>query len=216
MQLAAFNENAFKKDNSPALIWARAEGLGLFLVASDFQFWMMGDVPNEMAEIVAMFGTLLLTSLETLDSHGLFRHDSPIKNIGFITTTFLDFALGTWQDVGNGETGWTAPVVRSLDKAGIEILSVKEMDSVGKDDLAKIRAEVARKEGRGVYETAAKLKSWTPDRCYSKKFDMWGLLTVGRMSEVDAERIALRETQWNRWDWKKEVSTSHITARLMC
>jgi hypothetical protein len=47
--------------------------------------------------------------------------------------------------------------VRSLDKAGIEILSVKEMDSVGKDDLATIRAEVARKEGRGVYEIAAKL-----------------------------------------------------------
>lgn len=184
-----------------------AEALGWYLATNDLYEWMRTDDPNSNAEIVAMFGTLLLTCFDILNEQGLFTKDSPIRNIGLVSTLFLDFALGTWKDAdaGNGEAEWTLPVVRALDKAGIDILITKEIESVDVKALEQIRARVAEKEKNGLYEKAAKLKNWKPDRDY-KKNDIWGLITMEVIMAREESRREQKENQWHRWDWKKEVS----------
>ncbi|KAH8801427.1 hypothetical protein F5884DRAFT_889401 [Xylogone sp. PMI_703] len=203
--LKEFNRIVAKKDVSPAKKWEMAEALGWHLATTDLSAWVSTDDPNSNAEIVAMFGTMLLTCFDILDEHGLFTKDSPIKNIGLVATLFLDFALRTWKavDAGNGEAGWTLPVVRALDKAGIDILITKEIASVDAKALEEIRTEVAEKEKNDLYEKAAKLKRWKPDRDY-KKNDLWGLITVEIIMAREEKRREQKENQWHRWDWKKE------------
>lgn len=144
---------------------------------------MNEDGPGN-AEIVGMFGTMLLTSFDILTEAGLFKKDSPIQNISFISTLYLGFIFGTWEDDINGEREWMVPVVRALDQAGIDILHLSVLEEVSKDKIDEIRGRIAKNEEMSVYEKAAAIKAWTP------KDD----------DDKDDGR------QWHRWDWKKEVS----------
>lgn len=143
---------------------------------------MNEDGPGN-AEIVGMFGTMLLTSFDMLAEAGLFKKDSPIQNISFISTLYLGFILGTWVDDLNGERGWMVPVVRALDQAGIDVLHLSVLKGVSKDKIDEIRGQIAENEEMNVYKEAAAVKAWTAD---------------------DDEGADGR--QWHRWDWKKEVS----------
>jgi hypothetical protein len=98
------------------------------------------------AEIVMMIGTMFLTALEMLEEANLLSKDSPIQNIGFVSTLYLNFVMDTWADDLSGETLWMTPVVRYLDKHGIDVLHMDMMKAVSKEKLEELRGEIKELE----------------------------------------------------------------------
>jgi hypothetical protein len=142
------------------------------------------------AEIVEMLGTMLLTCLEMLEEANLLSKGSPIKNVGFVSMLYMNFAIGSWLEVSggmHGETGWMLPVVRYLDKHGIDIPCLNVMEAVNKEKLEQLRDEIEELEESKAYEEAAMINAWTPRQDFNKVMD---------------------ERSWHRWDWEKEVSWS--------
>jgi hypothetical protein len=125
-----------------------------------------------------------------LQEANLLSTDSPIKNVGFISMLYMNFAIGTWLDIVgddglHGEAGWTVPVVRYLDKHGIEIPCLDVTKAVNEEMLVKLRSEAEALERGGAYQEAAAIEAWTPKQDFDK-----------------AKEVRL----WHRWDWTEEVS----------
>jgi len=140
------------------------------------------------SEIVEMLGTMLLTCLEMLEEANLLSKNSPIKNIGFVSMLYINFAIDSWLDVSgdmHGETRWIVPVVRYLDRYGIDIPCLNVMEAVNKEKLEELRSEIKELEESKAYEEAAEIKTWTPKQDFDK---------------------VMETRSWHRWDWSKEVS----------
>lgn len=143
-----------------------------------------------------MLGTMLLTCLEMLEEANLLSKNSPIKNVGFVSMLYMNFAIDMWLgmlgDGGmHGEAGWMVPVVRYLDKHGIDIPCLNVMKAVNEEKLEELRSEIEELEGGKAYEEAAAIKAWTPRQDFDEVMD---------------------ERSWYRWDWKQEVSRIHDIA----
>jgi hypothetical protein len=155
----------------------------------------VNDDHGAMCEIMDMFGTMLLTSLDMLSEHGLLASDSPLPNIGIVSLLMIEFIHGT---AGDFDIHWAHEVVRALDKAGLEVKPRKEA-RVSQEKIDELREQYEDKEseeiekGKNIYKVHSSIKSWEPDDDFE-----------------DGERI------WARWDWKKEVCAYDLLAEMIC
>jgi hypothetical protein len=145
---------------------------------------IVNDDFESMCDIMDIFGTMLLTSLDMLSEHGLLAPDSPLPNIGIMSLLIIEFTQGTAGDFG---VQWAHEVVRALDKTGVEIGPRKEV-RVSQDCLEELRERYKEKEEdeiedeKNIYKVHSSIKGWEPE----DDFDNSGRI-------------------WARWNWKKEV-----------
>lgn len=142
-----------------------------------------------------MFGTMLLTAFSMLAEHDLLTPTSPIQNIGLVSACFLDIALD-WKhgfDQGLGEVDWVVPVVRALDKAGIDIPMRKEFSAIKEERLAEVRERV-KQQDRDWADNGVPMGEVGDDKRWRRERDT-----------RPANRGGEGERLWRMWDWKKEV-----------
>lgn len=213
-----FDKVVFKKTVSPYRKWAFVEAIAC---------WSMGDlmyflskiffctqlssmliirVDNEdghgVTEHADMIGLMVLTCIDVLKEHDLFRSDRDIKNIEIICLILLEFAVHSCNDL---YTKWGCEIVHLCDDAGMDLEKhIRKQVNISKLDLANIRDEIEEKrekapidgeldDGDG-YDIYRNMKDWRPEDDVGED---------GRM--------------WYRWDWKLDVSTLHgLDDRMKC
>ena len=100
-----------------------------------------------MAEIIMIFGTAVLTTLDILRAHKLLvphtpSSPAPIPNIGLVLSFFISF-VQEWEGIGGGdhgigETYWPRRVLQMADEAGIEIKGPHGVEA----KVADLRADI--------------------------------------------------------------------------
>ncbi|CZR64982.1 uncharacterized protein PAC_14882 [Phialocephala subalpina] len=192
-----FDKVVFKKTVSPYRKWGFVEAIACWGLEDSVYFFNNED-GDGVAEHADMIGTMILTCIDVLKEHDLFKVDSDIKNIPIICLILLQFAVKYCNDLG---TKWGAEVVHLCDDAGIDLAKyVRKQVRISDVDVANLRGEVENKreeapalgeleDGDG-YEIYRNMKDWTPEDDVGED---------GRM--------------WYRWDWKleyKEYKKNHV------
>ncbi len=99
-----------------------------------------------MAEIIMIFGTAVLTTLDILRAHKLLvphtpSSPAPIPNIGLVLSFFVSF-VHEWKGIGGdhgiGETYWPRKALQMADEAGIEIKGPHGVEA----KVADLRADI--------------------------------------------------------------------------
>lgn len=104
----------------------------------------MTDSGDNKTATVQLLGTIFLTTLDLLKTHGLLKPDSPISNIPLIASLYLKFASEMSDlDEGNGEFGWTKVVVKMLDEADIKFEDGKNCARGTEGRVGQIREEMS-------------------------------------------------------------------------
>ena len=81
----------------------------------------MIDDSEGNAKRVMLIGTALLTTIDLLNSQGLFtKNSSKIRNLGLILSMFLEFAKDAGEHICN-EDGWTYELVKEADAHNVTI-----------------------------------------------------------------------------------------------
>lgn len=74
-----------------------------------------------MAEIVTMYGTALLSTIDILLEQDLFKKDSSIRNLGLILSLFIKFTGCIGDLCQDGEDDWKKDVFKIARRHGIEL-----------------------------------------------------------------------------------------------
>ena len=83
---------------------------------------MTEDPERKNGQLVELYGTLLLTTLDLLIAQNEFNAGSSIKNLGLVLGLFIRFAVDTGSNFcEDGQDGWTRRVVKVADKHGVII-----------------------------------------------------------------------------------------------
>lgn len=162
-----------------------------------------GDDSDGMAEMIMIFGTAVLTTLDVLRTHKLLvphttASPAPIPNIGLVLSFFISF-VHEWEGIGGGdhgigETYWPRRALQMADEARIEIkgpfgteAKVDEVrDEMEDEELGSDASDDETGKGvRAVVKGAKRGKKWRP--------------------EDDRNDGGVRV--WRKWDWKIEVGS---------
>ncbi|MCJ1393114.1 hypothetical protein MMC18_005986 [Xylographa bjoerkii] len=131
---------------------------------------------RKTAQLIALYGTLLLSTIELLIAQNEIHASSSIKNLGVVLGLFIQFAGDTGSNLcDDGDDGWTSRVVEMADKHGVEITGPFAIEATAK----KIRDEMDEDDEE---EDAEEKEDWEDDD-----------------GESGVER------SWRTWDWVKEL-----------
>lgn len=146
----------------------------------------VSDDSKGNAEIVAMFGVAVLTTIESLIKHHLFSKSSKLRNIGIVFAQLLHFIEADGQELClEDEHRWTTPMVRLADKHSIEIKGRPgiELDVLRAREGLDDDEEFFDDEEEAEDTPSTKQNAWKPEDDYNGE--------GARM--------------WKQWDWEKEV-----------
>ncbi|MCJ1380156.1 hypothetical protein MMC17_003259 [Xylographa soralifera] len=171
-QLLDFSKEFKKKTLLP--LWAKLEGISLFINTDLFQWGMYEDPYRKNAQLVALYGTLLLSTVDRLIAQNEFTPSSSIQNLGLVLGLFIEFAVGTGSTFcEDGQDGWTRRVVKMADKHGVEISGPFAIQ----ETVKKIRDEMDEDDDEGDEEEEGR---------------------------EDDDGEGLEERSWRTWNWVKE------------
>lgn len=154
-----------------------------------------------------LIGTALLTALDHLTAAGLLRHDSAIRNIGFVIGLFLEFVVTYEETCEGNEDGWRFVVVLRLDAFGIKISGLKAAEQIA-EGLREITREVEEAEADEVEkEQRDETSSDLDDKDNGPQKDGNEPNFVNAYKPDSAPDSEVRS--WDAWSWEQEVRTSN-------
>jgi len=151
-------------------------------------YCLVSDNGRGNAEIVAMFGVAVLTTVELLIKQHPFSKSSKLRNFGIVFSQVLHFAAidGEVLCLGN-EHRWITPMVRLAYEHGIKIEGIPGIEA----NVLKAR-ERSDDDEIGKDVQAKNKKAWRLEDDY----------------DDEGARI------WRHWDWKKEVRRHRLFNKL--
>ncbi|KAI4096378.1 MAG: hypothetical protein LQ339_006966 [Xanthoria mediterranea] len=200
--LHAFDQVINTKETDAWIIWAHIEGMARFLSQDNWKFYHIDDAEGN-GKRVMLIGTALLTALDHLTAAGLLRHDSAIRNIGFVIGLFLEFVVTYEETCEGNEDGWRFVVVLRLDAFGIKISGLKAAEQIA-EGLREITREVEEAEADEVEkEQRDETSSDLDDKDNGPQKDGNEPNFVNAYKPDSAPDSEVRS--WDAWSWEQEV-----------
>ncbi|KAL8650805.1 MAG: hypothetical protein Q9226_004984 [Calogaya cf. arnoldii] len=200
-------------------VWSLIESMA-FLLNSDIEAWYreisMSRTKRRKAltalaindnegngKRVMLIGTSLLTVIELLKDHNLFKSQgSAIRNLGLIVALFIEFAHTLREQCRLNEDGWVIPVMKAAESCSIGIKGPENIkvtletikQSISKDDNT-VQENGKPPKSRADINKAKKnmTKSYAPKP--TSKYG--GVITMGFFNEGT-------KREWDEWDWATE------------
>ncbi|MCJ1247823.1 hypothetical protein MMC30_005038 [Trapelia coarctata] len=208
-QFIDFNKESLKMKPQILSLWSQVEGIAVWLNTYLCQWGEIEDADRKNARIVALYGTLILSTISLLIKKNEFREDGTIKNLGLILGLFIAFATSsgsTFCDEDNeglGNDGWTKRVLQLASKHGVKIAGPWGIEK----EIAEIEGEMDTDDevsvdgngGLDVLLSSEDLKSIVVPAVDDDGAEDW---------EDEEDEGEVRD--WKTWNWKKEVSLGRL------